>query len=331
LPLNTVEKDYVLGWVLMGIQMHPEAQEKWIFKGGTCLKKCFFDNYRFSEDLDFTILAQDHMKEDVLKKILKDVSEWVYEESGIELPEKYISVDLYKNPHGAFSVEGKLTYFGPLKQKTNFPRIKLDLTAHERVVLPPEKRSIFHNYSDKPANAPYALSYCYEEIFAEKLRALAERARPRDLYDVIHLYEDRHRLSDKSKPYSYGKHLVPHDAAVHEYSTGLSRVEVARNHGIHFTVVPGIGLNEGIDAVRNILNRCWFDEVKCSKGITALESYKKEWNDRYGCWSSLPLHNFASHGADAFRMLVVGLNKLTNNGLSAEEWKQIRTKYIGNS
>lgn len=139
------------------------------------------------------------MEKDVLKKIFKDVGEWVYEESGIELPEKHISVDLYKNPHGAFSVEGKLTYFGPLKQKTNFPRIKLDLTAHERVVLSPEKRPIFHNYSDKPANAALALSYCYEEIFAEKLRALAERARPRDLYDVIHLYEDRHRLSDKSK------------------------------------------------------------------------------------------------------------------------------------
>ena len=113
----------------------------------------------------------------------------MYEESGIELPEKYISVNLYKNLHGAFSVEGKLTYFGPLKQKTNFPRIKLDLTTYERVVLLPEKRSIFHNYSDKPVNAHNALSYCYEEIFAEKLRALAERARPRDLYDVIHLYE----------------------------------------------------------------------------------------------------------------------------------------------
>jgi predicted nucleotidyltransferase component of viral defense system len=196
---TTVEKDYVLGWVLMAIQAHPECQEKWIFKGGTCLKKCFFDNYRFSEDLDFTILAQDHIEEVLMKKILKDAGEWVYEQSGIELPEKHISVDLYKNPHGVFSIEGKLTYFGPLKQKTNFPRIKLDLTSHEKVVLAPERRAIFHNYSDKPTNAPLALSYCYEEIFAEKLRALAERARPRDLYDVIHLYEERHRLSNKSK------------------------------------------------------------------------------------------------------------------------------------
>ena len=89
-----VEKDYVLGWVLMAIQEHPECQGNWIFKGGTCLKKCFFDKYRFSEDLDFTILAQGHIQEVTLKKILKDIGEWVYEESGIELPEKRISVDL---------------------------------------------------------------------------------------------------------------------------------------------------------------------------------------------------------------------------------------------
>ena len=132
----------------------------------------------------------------------------------------------------------------------------------------------------------------------------------------------------KGKSYTYGKHLVPHDAAVHEYSTGLSRVEVAKNHGIHFTVVPDIGINEGIDAVRNLLNRCWFDETKCAKGITALESYKKEWNDRHGCWSSQPLHNFASHGADAFRMLVVGMGKLGSKGLSAEEWRNLRQQYI---
>jgi hypothetical protein len=80
----------------------------------------------------------------------------------------------------------------------------------------------------------------------------------------------------KNKPYSYGKHIVPHDAAVHEYSTGLSRVEVARNQGIPFTIAPDIALIEGIDAVRNILNRCWFDEIKCSSGIKALENYKKE-------------------------------------------------------
>jgi len=132
----------------------------------------------------------------------------------------------------------------------------------------------------------------------------------------------------KNKPYTYGKHLVPHDAAVHEYSTGLSRVEVARNHGLILTIVPDIGINEGIDAARNILNRCWFDEKKCAKGIVALESYKKQWNEKLGCWASQPLHNFASHGADAFRMLAVGLGKLGNRGLTAEEWKNLRAEYL---
>ncbi|MEI8125980.1 MAG: hypothetical protein WCG42_09505 [Parachlamydiaceae bacterium] len=132
----------------------------------------------------------------------------------------------------------------------------------------------------------------------------------------------------KSKPYTYGKHIVPHDAVVHEYSTGLSRVEVARNHGILFTVAPNIGLIEGVDAARNILNRCWFDETECALGIKALENYKKEWNGRHGCWLSYPLHNFASHGADSFRMLALGIGKLKNKGLTAEEWKSIRQKYI---
>lgn len=128
----------------------------------------------------------------------------------------------------------------------------------------------------------------------------------------------------KNRPYSYGKHLVPHDAAAHEFSSGLTRVEVARNHGISFTVVSDIGVNEGIDATRNLLNRCWFDEAKCTKGISALENYKKEWNDKHGCWASRPLHNFASHGADAFRMLAVGVGKLVNKGLTAEEWRRLR-------
>jgi hypothetical protein len=134
----------------------------------------------------------------------------------------------------------------------------------------------------------------------------------------------------KSKPYTYGKHIVPHDAAVHEYSTGLSRVEVARNHGIAFTIAPDLALIDGINAARNLLNRCWFDEVKCDSGIKALEGYRKEWNDRYGCWGSKPLHSFASHGADAFRMMSVSLSKLNNKGLTANEWKQLRNEYMFN-
>jgi predicted nucleotidyltransferase component of viral defense system len=191
----TIEKDYVIGWILIAIQNHPITKDSWIFKGGTCLKKCFFDDYRFSEDLDFTLIDPKQVKEEILRPVLQEIARWVYEQSGIEIPENLIVLD----PHRNLSIQGKLSYRGPLKQPSPHPTIKLDLTANEQIVLKPERRIIFHNYSDYPNSIPRILSYSYEEIFAEKLRALAERARPRDLYDVVHLYQERHRLSDMEK------------------------------------------------------------------------------------------------------------------------------------
>lgn len=80
--------------------------------------------------------------------------------------------------------------------------------------------------------------------------------------------------------------------------------------------------------MRNLLNRFWFDEEKCEKGIHSLENYRKEWNERYGCWASKPLHNFASHGADAFTILAIGSKINRNTGLTAHEWKELRSRYI---
>lgn len=116
----------------------------------------------------------------------------------------------------------------------------------------------------------------------------------------------------KSKLYIYEKHLAPHDILVHEYSSGMSRQSSARKMGISLMAVKKVDVIPGIDQARSILNRCWFDENKCEKGIKALENYKKEWNERAGCWASQPLHNWASHGADAFRTLATGLHYITN-------------------
>lgn len=111
----------------------------------------------------------------------------------------------------------------------------------------------------------------------------------------------------KSKPYIYEKHLAPHDIMVHEYTTGMTRQSSARKMGINLIPVPKVDIVPGIDAARGILNRCFFDEAKCSQGIKCLENYKKEWDDKHGCWRSSPLHNWASHCADAFRTLATGL------------------------
>ncbi len=97
---DMVEKDYVLGWLLAGISNHKELAAKWVFKGGTCLKKCFFETYRFSEDLDFTINDSGHLDGGFLGNIFREISEWVYEQTGIELPREFIRFEIYANPRG---------------------------------------------------------------------------------------------------------------------------------------------------------------------------------------------------------------------------------------
>jgi len=119
-------------------------------------------------------------------------------------------------------------------------------------------------------------------------------------------YADVLRQRETEQKYRYRSHNAPHDIEARELSTGKSRKEKAAEMGISFAVVPSLSVEDGIDAVRRILALCWFDEARCDKGLKALRSYRKEWNDRLATWSSHPLHDWASHPADAFRMLAVG-------------------------
>jgi predicted nucleotidyltransferase component of viral defense system len=187
---HVVEKDYVLGWMLAGIYAHEELAKSWLFKGGTCLKKCFFETYRFSEDLDFTLRDDAHLDEAFLKRVFGEIGEWIYEETGIEVPADKQEFEIFRNPRGNISCQGKISYRGPVSSTHALPRIKLDLTADEHVVLPPTSVQIFHPYSDAPEEGIEVLAYDYVEAFAEKFRALAERTRPRDLYDVVNLYRN---------------------------------------------------------------------------------------------------------------------------------------------
>ena len=184
---HVVEKDYVLGWLLWGVANHEATADAWIFKGGTCLKKCFFETYRFSEDLDFTLSADGQLDEDFLRGVFAEIAAAVYSHTGVELPTNAHQFDLYRNPRGHLSCQVRIPYRGPVSPPS-MPRVKFDLTADEVLVLPPARLRVFHPYSDEPAEGIAVSAYAYEEAFAEKTRALAERARPRDLYDVINLF-----------------------------------------------------------------------------------------------------------------------------------------------
>ena len=186
---HVVEKDYVLGWLLWGVANHQAIADTWNFKGGTCLKKCFFETYRFSEDLDFTLADDAHLHEEFLRRVFADIAGAIYDRTGIEVPTDAQRFDLHRNPRGKLSCQARIAYRGPVSPRgSNIPRVKFDLTADELLVLPSARSRVFHPYSDEPPEGIVIGSYAYEEAFAEKTRALAERARPRDLYDVVNLF-----------------------------------------------------------------------------------------------------------------------------------------------
>lgn len=106
---------------------------------------------------------------------------------------------------------------------------------------------------------------------------------------------------ERMNDYTYGKHFGPWDIEVHEYSTGEKRIETAKKLGIKFKVVPKHEVMDGIDQVRAILSRCWFDEKKCEHGIEALRSYKKEYDQKHRVFKENPEHDWSSHAADGFR------------------------------
>jgi hypothetical protein len=105
-----------------------------------------------------------------------------------------------------------------------------------------------------------------------------------------------------SKGYVYGRHIGPHDIEVRELGTGKSRREVAEGLGIRpLVTAPALPVVDGIEAVRNMMARCWFDKEKCADGLKSLRTYRKEWDADRGVWKSQPRHDGASHDADAFR------------------------------
>jgi phage terminase large subunit len=108
----------------------------------------------------------------------------------------------------------------------------------------------------------------------------------------------------QQKRYVYGSHWAPHDIIVKE-STGKTRIETAQSLGIAFQIVPNVGIEDGIHAARMIFGRCWFDQEKCAPGIEALQHYRRDYNQRLNEFKAVPVHDWASHGSDAFRYLAV--------------------------
>ena len=103
------------------------------------------------------------------------------------------------------------------------------------------------------------------------------------------------------KPYVYSRHIAPHDIEVRELGSGVSRRDTARMLGLKFEVAPNLPIDDGIDAVRAMLGRCWFDLKKTSRLVEALRQYRKNWDEKNKIFQDHPCHDWASHAADAGR------------------------------
>lgn len=172
-PITTIERDYAQNWLLNYL---PEM----VFKGGTCLRKIYFENYRFSDDLDFTLSK--NLKIQELKDDIKDSIEKSSEKSGINFLDEF-KIEEVINGYAL------VIYFRIIRTSGDPLKIKLDITKKEKekIINKPLKKLIRHSYSDKLNKK--ILVYSLKEIFAEKTRSLFERTRPRDLYDVWFLKE----------------------------------------------------------------------------------------------------------------------------------------------
>lgn len=114
-----------------------------------------------------------------------------------------------------------------------------------------------------------------------------------------------------ARSYDYGKHFVPHDAEARERWTANTMTQVAEEQGFRMEVLPREDVEQGINAARMMFSRCWFDETKCSDGLDALMNYRREYAEKLGQFKPTPLHDWASHGADAFRYLAMALDQAT--------------------
>jgi phage terminase large subunit len=129
------------------------------------------------------------------------------------------------------------------------------------------------------------------------------------LSHYVEILDAKGKSGEHNKPgYRYAGHVLPHDVKVRELGTGKSRLETLESLGVsNVTVCPTLSVEDGIEAVRNLLARSWFDKDKCSEGVLSLKQYRREYDETRQIWKARPHHDWTSHAADAFRYLAVGM------------------------
>ena len=207
IPWEVLERDYILSWILAGVSHVEALRETLIFKGGTALKKCYFGDYRFSEDLDFSGIGNvptGEAMEAAIQEVCDAAARLLDEYAPVEIVcERYTEREPHPGGQEAFTIRAQLPW-----QRRPQTRVMVETAVDEKVLKPTKKCAIIHEYGE-PLESDVQV-YALEEIVAEKLRAILQhveklqergwsRSRARDYYDlwrVLCAYQDRLDLSD---------------------------------------------------------------------------------------------------------------------------------------
>ncbi|MFH0896046.1 MAG: nucleotidyl transferase AbiEii/AbiGii toxin family protein [Bacteroidota bacterium] len=191
-----IEKDYIISWILFGISRNVFLNQHLVFKGGTVLKKVYFNEYRFSEDLDFTLTDDAITNENIFEEF-ENVFAFILDEANIQL--KRISVETFQTGN----MNCYVVYGGPMGGTFGKKDLKLDFTRNEQIIYDVPLSPVFRNYSDL-SDAFSLQCYSLSEVLVEKMRSLIERSQPRDIYDLWFLLDD------------YGIALADHIGGFHQ-------------------------------------------------------------------------------------------------------------------
>jgi predicted nucleotidyltransferase component of viral defense system len=187
IPDAVIERDYALAWFLTELAAHPRLSTALAFKGGTALRRVHFGEYRFSEDLDFSLTRPLSLAESFAD--LRAIFDSLYARSGVEFKLDEATLSVHTHTDTFF-----LTYKGPLPKESS---VKVDVSRDETIVFPLEMKPVlqtYPEYSDLPSDAPPLLVYAFHEIVVEKTLAITDGARrePRDLYDLWFIMKEQH-------------------------------------------------------------------------------------------------------------------------------------------
>lgn len=274
-PKSTIDKDWILGHFIDAIFSIPACREKLVFKGGTCLRKCYFPDYRFSEDLDFTSMDPNFVLD---QKLMKQITDLITSRTDVPLHIQEISELRFQDKLTGYKAIVK--FWGADHSSNQAPpppdrwstSVKIEIILYELMVFPTESREVFHPYTDELSETPLTVPcYSLREVLAEKLRALIQRSytAPRDFYDIWYLANNQETIDWKEITIAFHEKMNYKNIefeGIHQMinDTNDKRVKAAWQNSLGHQI-PG-GIAASYDEVRQglwvLFNEIFKDEEK---------------------------------------------------------------------